>query len=158
SYLPVINLLKGYFKIADRDDHREMRDKVPGRGLGLDRTLEPEIPPLLSLLDVPVEDPGWKGLAPAQRRQRTLDAVKRVLLREAKVQPMLVVFEDLHWIDSETQALLDSVVESLASARVLLLVNYRPEYQQTWASKTYYSQMRLDALPAESTGELLHAL
>jgi class 3 adenylate cyclase/tetratricopeptide (TPR) repeat protein len=158
SYLPVIDLLKGYFKITDRDDHRQMRDKVLGRVLGLDRALEQVIPPLLSLLDVPVEDPSWQALAPAQRRQRTLDAVKRLLLREAQVQPMLVVFEDLHWIDSETQALLDSVVESLGSARLLLLVNYRPEYRQTWASKTYYSQMRLDALPAESAGELLYAL
>jgi class 3 adenylate cyclase/tetratricopeptide (TPR) repeat protein len=158
SYLPVIDLLKDYFKIANRDDHREMRDKVLGRVLGLDRTLEPIIPALLSLLDVPVEDPGWQGLAPAQRRQRTLDGVRRLLLREAQVQPMLVVFEDLHWIDSETQALLDSVVESLGAVRLLLLVNYRPEYQQTWASKTYYSQLRLDALPAESADELLYAL
>src|SRR5262249_52300046 len=114
SYLPVINLLKGYFKIADRNDHREMRDKVLGRVLGSARAPEPVIAPLLSLLDVPAEDPVWQALAPDQRRQRTLDAVKRLLLREAQVQPMLVVFEDLHWIDSETQALLDSLVESLA--------------------------------------------
>ena len=114
SYLPVIDLLKGYFKIGDRDDHREMRDKVLGRVLGLDRALEPLLPPLLALLDVPVEDPAWQALDPPQRRQRTLDAVKRLLLRESQVQPLLVVFEDLHWIDGETQALLDSLVESLA--------------------------------------------
>ena len=69
-----------------------------------------------------------------------------------------MIFEDLHWIDGETQALLDGLVESLGSARLLLLVNYRPEYQHAWGSKTYYSQMRLDALPAESAGELLDAL
>src|SRR5262249_41542527 len=72
--------------------------------------------------------------------------------------PLLVVFEDLHWIDGETQALLDSLVESLASARLLLLVNYRPEYEHRWASRTTYSQLRLDSLPAESTAELLAAL
>jgi predicted ATPase len=76
--------------------------------------------------------------------------VKRLLLREAQVQSLLLVFEDLHWIDSETQALLDSLVESLGSARLLLLVNYRPEYRHGWGSKTYYTQMRLDALPAKS--------
>ena len=113
SYLPVIDLLKGYFKIGDRDDHREMRDKVLGRVLGLDRALEPLLPPLLALLDVPVEDAAWQTLDPPQRRQRTLDAVKRLLLRESQVQPLLVVFEDLHWVDGETQALLDSLVESL---------------------------------------------
>ena len=71
--------------------------------------------------------------------QRTLEAVKRLLLRESQVQPLLVVFEDLHWIDGETQALLDSLVESLPTARMLLLVNYRPEYQHGWGSKTYYT-------------------
>src|SRR5262249_18265819 len=124
SYLPVFDLLKGYFKIGDRDTHREMRDKVLGRVLGLDRALEPLLPPLLGLLDVPVEDAAWQTLDPAQRRQRTLDAIKRLLLRESQVQPLLVVFEDLHWIDGETQALLDSMVDSLGSARLLLLLNY----------------------------------
>ena len=102
--------------------------------------------------------PRGRALDPAQRRQRTLDAVKRLLLREAREQPLLLIFEDLHWIDGETQALLDSLVESLGSARLLLLVNYRPEYQHAWGGKTSYSQMRLDALPAESAGELLKAL
>ena len=158
SYLPVIDLLKGYFKIQDRDDLREIREKVTGKLLTLDRALEPTLPALLALLDVPVDDAAWQTLDPGQRRQRTLDAVKRLLLREAREQPLLLIFEDLHWIDGETQALLDSLVESLGSARLLLLVNYRPEYQHAWGSKTYYSQLRLDALPAESAGELLEAL
>jgi class 3 adenylate cyclase/tetratricopeptide (TPR) repeat protein len=158
SYLPVIDLLKGYFKIGDRDDHREMRAKVLGRVLGLERAFEALLPPLLALLDVPVEEPAWQNLDPPQRRQRTLDAVKRLLLHESQVQPLLVVFEDLHWIDGETQALLDSLVESLGSARLLLLVNYRPEYEHRWGSKTAYSQLRLDTLPAESAAELLAAL
>src|SRR5207244_4636508 len=75
SYLPVIDLLKGYFKIGDRDAHREMRDKVLGRVLGLDRTLEPLLPPLLALLAIPVDDPAWQGLHPPQRFHRTLAAV-----------------------------------------------------------------------------------
>ncbi len=158
SYLPVIDLLADYFKISARDDHRAMRDKVLGRVLGLDRALEPLLPALLALLEVPVEDAAWKALDPADRRQRTLDAVKRLLLRESREQPLLVVFEDLHWIDGETQALLDNLVDSIAPTRLLLLVNYRPEYEHRWASKTAYSQLRLDRLPAESTAELLAAL
>ena len=84
--------------------------------------------------------------------------MKRLLLRESQVQPLLVVIEDLHWIDSETQALLDSLIESLPTARLLLLVNYRPEYQHGWGSKTYYTQLRIDPLPPESAEELLQAL
>jgi class 3 adenylate cyclase/tetratricopeptide (TPR) repeat protein len=158
SYLLVIDLLKGYFKIQDRDDPREIREKVTGKLLTLDESLRPIMPALLALLDVPVEDDAWRTLDPGQRRQRTLEAVKRLLLREARQQALLLIFEDLHWIDGETQAVLDTLVDSLASARLLLLVNYRPEYQHSWSGKTYYSQIRLDALPAESAGELLEVL
>jgi class 3 adenylate cyclase/tetratricopeptide (TPR) repeat protein len=158
SYLPVIDLLKGYFKIQDRDDLREIREKVTGKLLTLEDSLKPVLPALLALLDVPIEDAAWAALDPAERRRRTLDAARRLLLRESREQPLLLIFEDLHWIDSETQALLDGLVESLGSTRLMLLVNYRPEYQHSWVNKTYYSQMRLDALPAESAGELLDAL
>jgi len=158
SYLPVIDLLKSYCKLEDRDDHRALREKVTGKLFTLDESLKPFLPAFLGLLEVPVDDPQWQALDPAQRRHRTLDANKRLLLREAQTQPLVVVFEDLHWIDTETQALLDSLVESLPTARLLMLVNYRPEYQHAWGAKTYYSQLRLDALPAESAGELLESL
>jgi class 3 adenylate cyclase len=158
SYLPAIDLLKSYFTIHDRDEPGEIVERVTTTVLALDRALESILPALLVLLDLPVEDASWQRLDPAGRRQRTLDAVKRLLLREAREQPLLVIFEDLHWIDGETQALLDALVESLGSARVLLLVNYRPEYQHAWGGKTYYGQLRLDALPVESAGELLGAL
>jgi class 3 adenylate cyclase/tetratricopeptide (TPR) repeat protein len=157
-YLPVIDLIKSYCQIEARDGGRKTREKLTGKLLTLDRVLEPSLPAFLALLDVPVDDPQWHALDPAQRRQRTLEAIKRLVLRESQVQPLLLVFEDLHWIDSETQALLDSMVESLPTARILLLVNYRPEYQHGWGNKTYYSQLRIDPLPTESAEELLDSL
>jgi tetratricopeptide (TPR) repeat protein len=117
SYLPVIDLLKGYFKIQDRDDLREIREKVTGKLLTLDEALKPALPALLALLDVPVDDAAWQALDPGQRRQRTLDAVKRLLLREAREQPLLVIVEDLHWIDGETLHLLKG---DWAKARLLI--------------------------------------
>jgi class 3 adenylate cyclase/tetratricopeptide (TPR) repeat protein len=158
SYLPVIALLKSYFKIQDRDDLREIRDKVTGTLRRLDGPRELGVPEVLSLLDVPVDDPSWTALDPAQRRQRTLDAVNRLLLREAREQPLLLIFEDLHWIDGETQTVLDGLVDRLPSARLLLLVSYRPEYQHAWGTKASYSQIRLDALPVDGAGALLEAL
>jgi class 3 adenylate cyclase len=157
-YLPVIDLVKRYFRIEERDDHRTVREKVTGKILTLDRSLERALLALLTLLDVPTEDPEWEALEPAQRRQQILDAVISLLLRESQVQPLLVVFEDLHWIDGATQVLLDRLVERLPAARVLLLVNYRPEYKHRWGSKTYYTQLRLDPLPVEGAEELLRAL
>jgi class 3 adenylate cyclase len=138
-YFPVLDLLKRYVRVEESDDLRTIRAKVTGQVLTLDEALQDVIPPLLSLLDALPDDSPFLQLEPPQRRQRILEALKRLLLRESQVQPLLLVFEDLHWIDAETQALLDSLVESLPTVRLLLLVNYRPEYQHAWGSKTSYT-------------------
>jgi DNA-binding NtrC family response regulator/tetratricopeptide (TPR) repeat protein len=157
-YLPVVNLLRAYFEVGDQDEPRAIRDKVTQKLLALDHALEPTLPAFLALLDAPVEDPGWETLSPPARRQRTIDAVRQLLLRESHVQPLLVVVEDLHWVDAETQAALDRLVESLPAARLLLLVNCRPEYRHDWGGKTYYHQLRLDPLPPGQASELLETL
>jgi predicted ATPase len=158
AYLPLIDLLKGYFQIETDDPERRIREKIAGKLLMLDETLMPILPVFLTLLDIPVDDPQWRDLDPPQRRQQTLEAVKRLLLRESQLQPLLLLFEDLHWLDGGTQAFLDSLLDSLPTAPVLLLVNYRPEYQHSWGSKTYYTQLRLDPLPSASAEALLQAL
>jgi tetratricopeptide (TPR) repeat protein len=157
-YFPVVDLLKRYQRIQDGDEPRTVRAKVTGHLLALDESFQETIPALLALLDVLPDDSPFLALDPPQRRQRILAALRRVLLRESQVQPLLLVFEDLHWIDAETQALLDSLVESLPTAKLLLLVNYRTEYQHGWGHKTYYTQLRLDPLPPANTEELLQAL
>ena len=129
SYLPVIDLLKAL--LPDRDARRRARDPREGDRQAADARRGAASRPCRRCWrcsTCPVEDAAWAALDPPQRRRQTLDAVKRLLLRESQEQPLLLVFEDLHWIDSETQALLDSLVESLPTARILLLVNYRPEY------------------------------
>src|SRR3989442_881914 len=157
-YFPVIDLLKRYCHVEERDDPRTIRAKVTGKLLTLDEALPDTIPALLALLDALPADSPFLALDPPQRRQRTLDGLKRLLLRESQVQPLLLVCEDLHWIDTETQALLDSLVESVPTARLLLLVNYRPEYQHGWGSKTSYRQLRLAPLPPASADAFLQAL
>jgi class 3 adenylate cyclase/tetratricopeptide (TPR) repeat protein len=157
-YFPVIDVLKRYSHVEEGDDTRTIRAKGTGQVLTLDPALQDTVPALLALLDALPEDSPFLTLDPPQRRQRTLDALKRIFLRESQEQPLLLVFEDLHWIDAETQAVLNSLVESLPTTCILLLVNYRPEYQHGWGSKTYYTQLRLDPLLAVSADELLHAL
>src|SRR5262245_8191869 len=152
SYSAVSDLLRAYFKIGGSDGQREIREKVTGKLFALDQVLQSTLPAVLSLLDVSTGDSSWESLEPRDRRQRTLDAVTRLLMHESKIQPLVVVFEDLQWIDGETQAVLDAVVESLPAAPIILLLNYRPEYSHGWGSKTFYSQLRLDPLPPEGAG------
>jgi class 3 adenylate cyclase len=158
AYLPVIDLLKVYCGVDARDDMHRVREKVMGKVLTLDRALDPLLCAILALLEVPVEEQAWQALDPLQRRRHTLEAVKRLLVRESQVQPLLLVFEDLHWIDTETQAVIDLLVGSLPAARVLLLVNYRPEYEHGWGAKTSCTQLRLDRLPPASADAFLKAL
>jgi class 3 adenylate cyclase/tetratricopeptide (TPR) repeat protein len=157
-YLPVIDLLKQHCGIEPHDDADAVGSKVRRRLLAFDPALEPVIPSLLSLLDVPVEDVAWQALDPPGRRRQTLDGVQRLLLRQSQHQPLLLVVEDLHWIDSESPALLDELVDALPTARILLLVNYRPEYTHTWGGKTYYTQLRIDPLTHVGAEAFLDAL
>jgi class 3 adenylate cyclase/tetratricopeptide (TPR) repeat protein len=158
AYLPVIDLLKSYFKIAPEDDERARREKIAGKVVILDRTLEDTLPYLYALLGISESDNPLAPVDPQTRRRRTFESIKRILVRESLSQPLIVEFEDLHWIDSETQALLNLLVDGIATARILLLVNYRPEYHHQWGSKTYYTQLRLDPLGKESADEMLGAL
>ena len=157
-YLLVVDLLKTYFKIGDCDDQRQVREKITGKLITLDRNLERSLSAFHALFEVGVDDPAWHASDPRERRQRTLDAVKRLLLAESRIQPLLLIFEDLHWIDAESQLFLNVLVDSLPTARILMLVNYRHEYQHTWGHKTYYMQVRIDPLHKESSTELLQAL
>ena len=157
-YLPVIDLLRNYFRIADEDDERTRREKVNGKVLTLDRALEDTLPYLIGLIGIVGSEDPLAQMDGQIRKRRTLEAIKRILLRESLNQPLIVIFEDLHWIDEQTQEFLNLVADSIGTAKILLLVNYRPEYSHQWANKTYYTQLRLDPLGRESADEMLSAL
>jgi class 3 adenylate cyclase len=158
AYLPVLDLLHGYFKIVSEDDQRTRREKLTGRVLALDRSLEDTLPYLFSLLGIVEGDDPLAQMDGQLKKRRTLESIKRILLRESLNQPLMVIFEDLHWIDEATQEFLNLLADSLGTAELLLLVNYRPEYSHKWNSKTYYTQLRLDPLGKESADEMLTAL
>ena len=179
-HLPLIEMLRRYFQITDRDGSENIQERVVTQVLELDNMLRDTTPPILSLLGALPDErhssasggQDWlsqrqdlidmvkrfRAMDPQQRRRSTFDALKRVLIRESQRQPLLLVFEDLHWIDSETQAFLDSFVESLPMARILLLVDYRLEYSHGWSDKSYYTQLRVNPLQPTSAEELLQHL
>jgi class 3 adenylate cyclase/tetratricopeptide (TPR) repeat protein len=158
AFQPVIDLLHAYLHILPEDDGRTRREKVTGRLLALERTLEEKLPYFFSLLGI-VEGDDLLGQMDTQvRRQRTFDAIRRVILRESVNQPLMLMFEDLHWVDDETQMLLSLLADSIAGSRVLLLLNYRPEYRHDWGNQASYTQLRLEPLLRESADEMLSAL
>ena len=158
SYMPVAALLRNYFGIRDQDTHREIEERVSTRLLACNLPLDATRSPLLSLLDVPIEDRTWQNLTAPQRRTRTLAAVNNLLVRESRIQPLLVIFEDLGRADAETWALLDTLVDTVPTAAIALLVNYRPEYRHSWAGKSCYTEIHLDPLSASTADALLEAL
>ena len=123
AYLPVIDLLQSYFKIAGEDDQRTRRAKVTGNVLTLDRSFEDTLPYLFALLGIVEGEEPLAGMDPQIRKRRTLEAIKRILLRESLNQALMVIFEDLHWVDEETQALLNLLADSIGTARILCVAN-----------------------------------
>jgi class 3 adenylate cyclase/predicted ATPase len=158
AWLPVLELLYSYFGIRETDDKAVRRGQIEARLGALDPALTKSIPLLYTLMGLHEGADPIAQMDPQIKLRRALEAIKRIILRESLAQPVVVIFEDLHWIDSESQALLDALADGIANARVLLLVNYRPEYHHQWSNKTYYTQLRLDALDSRGTGEMLAAL
>jgi class 3 adenylate cyclase/tetratricopeptide (TPR) repeat protein len=156
-YLPLIELLHSYFNLKPGDDVRKSREKIVEKVLGSDGSLTNGLPHLFGLLGIGEGEDSRARMDP-QVRRHTLDTVKRLLLRESLNQPLMLIFEDLHLIDEETQVFLNLLADSLWTAKILLLVNYRPEYSDPWTNKTYYTQLRLDPLTRETADEILDEL
>ena len=151
AYLPVIDLLKDYFEII-------LYGHVARKGKWQSPDIGDAVPNLFGLLGVAEGNDTLGHLDAPAKKRRTLEAIKRVLLRESQNQPLMLIFEDLQWIDEETQALLDLLADSVGTSKLLLLVSYRPEYSHRWGNKSYCTELRLDPLGIESAGEMLSAL
>jgi class 3 adenylate cyclase/tetratricopeptide (TPR) repeat protein len=158
AWLPVIELLRGYFGLLDGDDAAMRREKIRAALAALDSSLADALPYLWNMHSIAEEPDPLVQMDAQIKRQRTLEALKRIVVHESLKHPVVIIFEDLHWIDSETQALLDLVADSISNARVLMVVNYRPEYRHEWANKSYYSQLRLEALDRVAASEMLRTL
>jgi pimeloyl-ACP methyl ester carboxylesterase len=157
-WLPTVNLVKGYFGIQDRDDQERATKKIFEGLAPFGAAMAWAAMPVRALLDLTIDDAAWQALNPPQRRRRILDAVKGLLLLETDRQPLVLIVEDLHWADEETVVLLDSLVESLPSQRMLILATYRPEFEHRWGGRACYCQLRIDPLGTEDAGRLLRAL
>lgn len=159
AYLPIVDLLTRYFDIHTRDDEARVRDKIAEKlkTLGEER-IPAQLPFFLAALGMVVSDAAWTKLMPIERQRGMFDALKRLLIRESQRKPLCLVFEDLHWVDAETHTFLDTLLDSIPGARILMVVDYRPEHRNRWAGRSYFAELRLEPLPATSAGELLDML
>ncbi|MGO4810929.1 adenylate/guanylate cyclase domain-containing protein [Cupriavidus sp. 2MCAB6] len=158
AYLPLIELLRNYFQIIDQADERRCREKVTGKVLTLERSLEELLPYLLHLLGISEPGSVLADMGPSLRRERTFEAISRLLVHESRNQPVDVLFEDLQWLDSETEAFLAYLIERTADVRILVLLNYRPEYRFAWGHKDNCTEVRLAPLGLSDAQGLLSVL
>jgi len=158
AYLPLLDLLRRYFGFQEGASPAVVREKITQTLLTLDEQLAEAVTPLLALFGAVSDDSPFPTYDPLRRRELTQEALTHFLVRLSQVEPLVLIVEDLQWIDPETQGLLDRLVESLPTARILLLVNYRPEYRHTWARKSYYHQIGLEPLSREAAQSLLGSL
>ena len=158
SYRPIIELLRAYFELDALDPASRVIEKVAATIRDLDPGLGDTVAPLLSLLDVLPSDDPFRGLDARERHERVVDALTHVILKETERRPLVLVLENLQWADAETQAFLDNLLDRIPTARLLLLVEHRPEFEHDWAGRPGFNRVEIDPLSAAATDELLRAL
>ncbi len=146
AYLPILDILRSYFDIAEGEDEEASKRKLEEGLAPLDGQLSHILPPLEDLLSLPVDDESYLALEPAQRRERAFDAIRHLLVAESRKRPLIVSVEDLHWMDKTSEDFLSYLMESMPTASILLLLLYRPDYTPAWTSRTLYSQVRVESL------------
>jgi class 3 adenylate cyclase len=156
--LPILELLRATFGIGEQDGAQATRDKVAGRLLLLDRTLEDALPLVFDFLGVPDPERPPPGSPPEMRQRQVFDVMRRMLRARSQREPEVLLIEDLHWIDAASDAFLEQVADAVPGSRTLLLVDFRPDYHARWMERASYQQLSLLPLAAEDAGELLRDL
>jgi tetratricopeptide (TPR) repeat protein len=157
AYLPIATLTRSCLGIA-AGAKAVPYDEAVHAILAIDPTLESSVPALTSLLDFEVRDPAWIELEPAQKRHQIIDAVALLCRRKAARKPLILVVEDLHWLDAASRRVVERLVETLPASRILLLVNYRPGFAHEWGHLSFYRQVHLASLSAPASAEFVDRL
>jgi predicted ATPase len=158
SYLPFLDILRSYFDIKEGDPEFIIKKKMADKIAALDEKLENALPPFMELLALKVDDEDFSKLEPQQKREKTFEAIRNLLIRISQERPLVLAVEDLHWIDNTSEEFLNYLIGSLASTHILLVLLYRPEYTHQWGSKSYYRKIGLNQLTTQSSAELVQAI
>ena len=157
-YLPVLDILRSYFEFKDGDQSLLIKKKMEKKILQHDEKMKGALPAFHELLSLKVEDQSYQKLQPMQKREKAFEAIRDLLVRESLDRPIILVVEDLHWIDKTSEEFLSYLIEWLENCHILLILLYRPEYTHTWGSKSYYAKIGLTQLTSQSSAELIRAI
>jgi len=157
-YMPFLEIIKSYFNIKEEDREFIINKEIKERTLALDEKLVGIIPPFQSLLSLKVEDESYLALKPTKKREKTFEALRDLFIRASQEKPLILVIEDLHWIDKTSEEFLDYLIGWIANTRIMLILLYRPEYIHHWGSKSYYTKIGLTQLRTASSSKLLKAI
>jgi class 3 adenylate cyclase/tetratricopeptide (TPR) repeat protein len=158
AYWPILDILRSYFEIKEGDQESLIKKKMEEKILRLDNELHGVPPPFHDLLSLQIEDEAYQKLDPVQKREKAFEAIRDLLVRESQDRPIILVVEDLHWIDKTSEEFLSYLIEWLANTHILLVLLYRPEYTHTWGSKSHYTKIGLTQLTLQSSAELIQAI
>jgi class 3 adenylate cyclase/tetratricopeptide (TPR) repeat protein len=158
AYLPIIEILKRYFQITKADTEPAIKQKMVSNILRLDEKLQSSLPPLQDVLSLNVEDQNYSNCKPLHKKNKIFESIRDLLILESQHKPLVLVIEDLHWIDKTSEQLLDYIIGTLANTPILMILLYRPEYAHQWGSKTYYTKIGLGQLTSQSSAELIRAI
>ena len=158
AYLPVLDLLKSYFDIADDDREFIIRKKIEEKILCLDKNLKSVLTPFHDLLSLKVDDDAYLQVDPSERKMRVFESLMNLFVRESQSRPLIIVIEDLHWIDKISEEFLNYFIGWLQNTKILLIMLYRPEYTHQWGSKSHYTKVGLTQLGIDSSSQLVQAI
>ena len=158
AYLPLLDILRACFGITEGEREFLIKKKVAEKIAQLDDKLEAILPPLHEILSLKVEDEEYLKLEPQKKRERTFEAIRDLLIRESQNRPLILAVDDLQWIDKTSEEFLNYFIGWLANRHILLVILYRPEYTHLWASKSCYSQIRVEQLPINTSAELVQSI
>jgi len=157
-FLPLMDILRSLFDVQEGDPGDVIKKKMTERIEEFDEKFLGVLPAFQDILSPPADDESWHNLEPKQKRTRTFEAIRDLLIRFSQDRPLVLVIDDLHWIDNTSEEFLDYFIGWLTNTRILLLLIYRPEYTHHWGSRSYYGQIRLDQLSSQTSAELIHSI
>jgi len=158
SYLPILELLRTYFNIKEGDQDFAIKKKMEEKITQLDKRLQSRLAPFQELLSVKMDNEAYLQLEPAVKKLRKFEAITDLLIRASEIKPLVIIIEDLHWMDKTSGEYIQYLIDSLHGTRIMLILLYRPEYTHQWGSKSYYTKIGIDQLGTVSSSKLVKAI